>query len=227
MARKPFINPLTRKLRLNFAKRYVDKDKTFWENIIFADESAFELFVTKKGQWTWRRPNERFKAEHIVPTKKFGGGKIHIWGCMTASEIGWMCNLPQGLDGPTYVSIMEDELLKTAKLYFKKKNNFAILQDRAPVHNSRVVRNWMKRNQVQLIPWPTNSPDLNPIENLWADVKKRVAQNHINIYSRDQLWEAIQVEYENTPRDYCKTLADSMPARLAEVIKAKGYHTKY
>jgi len=77
------------------------------------------------------------------------------------------------------------------------------------------------------LPWSGNSPDLNPIEHLWAGLKKRLVKNNQKFTSKEQLWEAIQLEYEATPLNTCKKLVHSMPRRLQAVIPAKGRYTRY
>ena len=77
-----------------------------------------------------------------------------------------------------------------------------------------------------MLPWPAHSPDLSPIENLWADLKKRLEENHGEI-PRSRLWEVVDEEWEETSKEYRKNLFSSMPKRLAAVIKAKGGYTKY
>lgn len=227
MARKPALSSLGRKLRLNFAKTFVAKDPKFWDTVIFSDESAFEIFQTKKKQWVWRKPGERYQEDFISPRKKFGGGKIHLWGCFTSQGIGFLCHLPEGLDSETYLTILEEELLHTSEYYFGKRENFTLVQDGASCHTARQVRGWFKQHRIEVLPFPANSPDLNPIENLWAELKKRVAEKHPHIANKEQLWEAIEEEYETIPTEYCKHLAESMPARLQAVIDAKGGPTKY
>ena len=79
---------------------------------------------------------------------------------------------------------------------------------------------------IQTFEWPGNSPDLNPIENLWYVVKNKVSEKHPTSLSALQL--AIkEVWVKEISSDYCCKLIESMPHRLQEVIKNKGGHTKY
>jgi len=99
------------------------------------------------------------------------------------------------------------------------------MHDGAPCHRSKAVKNFFEKNRIQMLEWPGNSPDLNPIENLWNFMKKKVSEKHPS--SLDALQRAIkEVWFRDITPDYCCKLMDSMPRRLQEVIKNKGGHTK-
>lgn len=226
-AKKPFLNRQQRKARMNFAKLYLEKDENFWRSVIFTDETAFQIFPCFGGQWTWRRPSERLNPKNLAPSVKHGGGSVQVWGCFTAFGIGYLTRLPEGLDGDTYLEVLKDEFIKTMNMYFPKGKNITLQQDGASVHRKREVLAWLEKKKIPILPWPAQSPDLNPIENLWASVKLRVKQNHPNITSKEKLWEAIETEWENTSKEELDHLICSMPARLKAVLKAKGGPTKY
>ena len=77
-----------------------------------------------------------------------------------------------------------------------------------------------------MLPWPANSPDLNPIENLWAFVSRKVYDRSVypNIES---LWTKIQAEWADIPVSTLHKLYDSMPRRLEAVAKSRGSPTRY
>jgi transposase len=225
--KKPRLTKNQRQARLNFAREYVDKPIGFWKRVIFSDESSFPIFSTACGHWVWRRPHERYEPRSVIPTVKHGGGYLHIWGCLTYKGIGWMCSLPHGLDSETYLEILKDELQETTNFYFSKDEPIVFQQDGASVHTAKIILDWFKAKKMQLLNWPACSPDLNPLENLWANLKKRVAQNQGDLPTKDSLWEAIQKEWEATPVTLCKNLIESMHHRLKAVIDAHGGPTKY
>jgi len=138
-----------------------------------------------------------------------------------------MCKLPQGLDSETYIQILEDELQSTIQEYFPRGKPSVLQQDGASVHKSKVVQRYFREKMITVLDWPAQSPDLNPIENLWAELKKRIATRRGDITSKEALWEAIEAEWEATPKSFLENLIDSMPNRIEAVIKAKGGPTKY
>ena len=116
--------------------------------------------------------------------------------------------------------------MSTITHYFTDFKGVVFQQDGAGPHRAKVVTDFFRRQKYTVLPWPAHSPDLSPIENLWAALKKRVEENHGEI-PKAQLWKVVEDEWNATPDDYCKKLFASMPRRLAAVIKAKGGYTRF
>lgn len=112
------------------------------------------------------------------------------------------------------------------------------VQDNAPTHTARIVRNWLhsfaQENGLELLDWPPYSPDLNPIENLWKTLKERICKRYPelsempkNDESLQRLCEAAVEIWEEIESSMIKNLVRSMRRRLAAVIAAHGWYTKY
>ena len=101
------------------------------------------------------------------------------------------------------------------------------MHDGAPCHRSKVLKKFLEqKKKIQTLEWPENSPDLNPIENLWFVMKISVSKKHPTSLSVLQL--AIkEVWVKKNSSGYCCKLIESMPKRLQKVIEKKGGHTKY
>lgn len=88
------------------------------------------------------------------------------------------------------------------------------------------VKHYLHNAGIQNLAWPGNSPDLNPIENCWALLKRFVAKK--NTKTKEGFKQAIKEVWQNEiTTEYCQKLINSMPARIAAVITARGGHTKY
>ena len=74
---------------------------------------------------------------------------------------------------------------------------------------------------------PAQSPDLNPIEHLWGILKRKLASHKEPPASIDELWKRVEAEWEKISAKECRDLIESMPRRVAAVLKAKGGYTKY
>ena len=86
---------------------------------------------------------------------------------------------------------------------------------------------WFKSKNIDLIEWPALSPDLNPIENLWGILARRVYANGKQFKTKEELKTAIVRSWKEIDQSECQNLINSMPNRIFEVIKLNGAKTKY
>ncbi len=103
--------------------------------------------------------------------------------------------------------------------------DFIFQQDLAPAHTAKGTKSWFNDHGVTVLDCPANSPDLNPIENLWGIVKRKMRDTRPN--NADDLRAAIKVTWASIPPEQCHRLIASMPRRIDAVIHAKGGPTKY
>ena len=109
------------------------------------------------------------------------------------------------------------------------KRGFILGHDNDPKHTAARVKNYLsnkeEKGDLKVLAWPSQSPDLNPIEHLWKIVKqKRIG---VKATSADDLFQKVTNIWNEIPITTLKTLIESMPRRVQAVIDAKGQHTKY
>ena len=102
----------------------------------------------------------------------------------------------------------------------------AFIDDSAPCHRSKIVNNWKSSNNISRMDWPGNSPDLNPIENLWSILKRKLRKKP-NPNERKLCENLIRIWNNDIDKSILQKLADSMQNRIREVLKSKGNAIKY
>ena len=124
------------------------------------------------------------------------------------------------------VDLLKDNLNECFRKCKIARRKGILLQDGATCHTARVVSEYLDSNNIAYIkPWPGNSPDLNPIEHVWAEMKRLLADRDTS--SIPKLKAEIKDIWKNLDRDYLKTLIDSFHDRLREVIARNGKATYY
>ncbi len=127
------------------------------------------------------------------------------------------------MDGPFYVGILENQLLPSAQNMYGR--NWRLQQDNDLKHTSRVAKEFIAENGICVMDWPSNSPDLNPIENMWQimknNVEKRMPQNI------DELTRFLAEEWEAIPQETVNNLVASMKNRCESVLAKNGDRISY
>lgn len=222
--KKPYISKANVSKRLNYAKAYVLKTDNFWKNVLFLDESKFNVFGSDGRRFVWRKPNTALDVKNLQSTVKHGGGNVMVWGVMGCNGVGNLVFIDTTMDKNKYLQILRENL-KASALKIGLKDDFLLVQDNDPKHSSRIVKEWLLYNVKSTLPHPPQSPDLNPIEHLWDYLGKRVRESKIT--NKNQLKALILEEWNKISPEVTSKLVLSMKNRLQDVIKAKGYHTRY
>ena len=232
-ARKPFISEGNIKRRLAWCYDHVHWSIAQWRRVIFSDESPFVLRYNSKKR-VWRRANERYEKKHCVGTVKHDI-KIMVWGCFAAHGVGMFHRVVGLMEQVQYGNILVNCAFPSIDLLFGGPSDVLWQQDNDPKHTSkwcqRILaggRLWGNEHEypvVTKLDWPSQSPDLNPIENLWSILDQNLKDRHPN--NADQLFEILKEGWYALPADLLDRLACSMPDRIRDVIAAKGGHTKW
>ena len=93
-------------------------------------------------------------------------------------------------------------------------------EDNDPKHRSKLAVNWKRNNGVHEIYWPSMSPDLAPIENVWQLLKMNLRRKKIGNYR--PLVSAIKRECKSLPSELAVNLVHSMNNRISEVTESHG-----
>lgn len=221
--KKPLLTKKNRRARLKFARDHLLWGIDDWKKILWSDETKINR-VGSDGRVYVRRPKGKENdPRYTTTTLKHGGGNIKLWGCFSWRGVGPLAKIEGIMDQEKYKEILENHMLP-----FAEENlpiTWMYQQDNDPKHTARSVKRWFEDNFVTVIEWPSCSPDLNPIENLWFELKRSVKQEKIK--NMKELEEIAQQKWSLITPRMCQHLIESMPRRCRAVIDNKGYPTKY
>lgn len=227
--RKPYISPLQKLKRFLWCKERRNWTLDDWRRVIWTDESRFEVGFVGGTVWVWRDVDEKDLPSCLLPTFKSGRSSVMIWGSIAYGKKGPMVILPgESMNGPNYCKwVVRPVLGPFYKELEKEIGETIVMEDGAPSHRAKYTQAVKKRLKIQTMPWPPQSPDLNPIENLWRIMKARINKRQPPVSTKAHLTKALQEEWDLfTPADFDGLIA-SMMKRVKECIKNRGGSTHY
>uniref|UniRef100_A0A9J8C6G5 Tc1-like transposase DDE domain-containing protein n=1 Tax=Cyprinus carpio carpio TaxID=630221 RepID=A0A9J8C6G5_CYPCA len=194
-----------------------------WKHEVLQDESKFCMSFGNQGARVWRKTGEKEMPKCLKSSVKYPQS-VMVWGAMSAAGVGPLCFIKGRVNAASYQEILEHFMLPSAeKLYGDE--DFVFQHDLAPAHSAKTTGKWFTDHGITVLNWPANSPDLNPIENLWDIVKRKLRDARPN--TLDELKAAIEASWASITPQQCHRLIASMPRRIEAVISAKGFPTKY
>ena len=223
--KKPLFSKIQRKRRLEWTK-----DKRFWtfaqwRRVLFSDESRFTVQNHTGSCYVRRQTGEEYSPLCTLPTIKHPQS-LMVWGCMTADGVGRLTVCDGMMNGQKYISTLKNMMLPSARELCPDGERWYYQDDNAPCHRAKRVADWMKSSGVKTIDWPAQSPDLNPIENLWFRIGKIIAKDKPR--TKRELTEKIINAWNHVvTKEDLTNLVRSMPKRCQDVIKNKGWPIKY
>ena len=212
---------------LDFATTHLHWTPANWAVVISSDETKVNRLTSDRCEWVYKKAGDGLSDRLVKGTQKFGGGSLMIWGCMTWDGPGYATKIDGRMDAELYCQILEEELQESLAYYGKTVEDVIFQQDNNPKHTSKKAQTWFKDHGFEVLKWPAQSPDLNPIEHLWSHLKRKLAEYEEPPKGIQELWEWVEAEWEKIRVETCRGLIESMPRRVRAVYEAKGGYTKY
>lgn len=222
--KKPMIHERNQLKRMIFARSNVEESENFWKSIIWSDETSFKSIPKNQNQSAYMHSKTPMRLRPINPQVQNGGFTVMFWGCFSWYGLGPLKAIDGSMRQGPYIELLKEELLPELEA---APVHMTFMQDNAPCHKALSVMRFLEAEDIPTLEWPPQSPDMNPIENLWAIIKGRRQKKFGIPTSRDQLIDQVYATWLEITPELCKTLAMSAVHRLEDCIKVNGKATMY
>lgn len=221
----PILTPLHRRNRLVWATRHIRFTQRQWNSVVFSDESRFTLRFADGRVRVYRRRGERYAQVCVREVDRFGGGSVMVWGSFCAHGRSPLVVVQGNLNAVQY----RDQILQPVLLPFMQRHGpgLTFQQDNARPHTAIATQNFLRNAGVQVLDWPSLSPDLNPIEHIWDELGRRVRQQVNPPLTLQDLQHALAEQWRRLPRVVFTNVLRSMRRRCVAVRDARGGHNRY
>lgn len=232
---RPELSPIHALKRLQWAQEYQHFTPGDWARVKWSDECTVERGIGVKPIWTFTRPHDQLyeKDIHAIPCGK--GIKQMFWAAFGERMRTGLVPL-DGDPGSRRGGVTGDiiNILYQSFLPDLLQPGDIFMHDNAPVHTTGAVQATLDELGVEVMIWPPHSPDLNPIENLWALMKQKIYQLYPELEhapnktaSKELLIKAAKEAWNSLEDRILVRLSETMPNRVRAVIEADGWYTKY
>lgn len=133
-----------------------------------------------------------------------------VWECVTIHGVGRLCKIDGNMNSKKYISILQEAYLGTVKDLQANPHGFTLQADNDSKHTSKATCFCLEKNHIPTLSWPTNSPDMNIMENLWAYLKGHVRAHPKKPSNFTELQNVIQEEWNKISPEYVRKLYESM-----------------
>lgn len=228
--RKPFLTERHKAERLQWAQEHVNWSDRQWERVLWTDEASVRC-----GYWgqvyVTRRQDETFNEDCLIARfRKYSA--CMIWGSISQSGPKELFIFEQGsVDGMVFRRSIVPLIQKATTEMQQEGGIFGfnqravIMQDGASLHTAKATRDLFLSKELDVMKWPAQSPDLNPIENIWSLLKHRIGLHFPR--DREAVIRAARLEWSRLTVSDTSRACQSMRQRCQAVIDTQGGHTRW
>ena len=195
--------------------------------ILFSKECRFNLSHTDGRKTVYRPRAERFADACVTEWDR--GGSVLVWGGIMGGKKTGLIVLNENINAQTYINdVLAVEALPFIQFH---SPNVTFMHDNTRPHSAATTRQFLATNNVNVLAWPANSPDLNPIEQVWDKLECRVRRNHA-IHTVNDLAAALQAEWTNLPAPFkysvmltvCAVMSQRALHKMVDTLNIDTFH---
>lgn len=227
---KPATTRAQRKARVKFAQKWRHRTVAEWNKVVFSDEGAIPRFPKGNPNVVILPKDYPFTPRLQKKSASHGGGETKLWAAICPDGILAWQMYEGDMTASKYKAILKKNLIRRAEEYFEDEE-WVFQQDGDPAHTAHTTIEYLESHEnLSLMSWPSSSPDLNIIENLWSYMKDIYAKQEPARSMKEHSARVAALCEEMTGpahKAFFQHLYESLPKRMEEVISRKGYPTHY
>ena len=185
------------------------------------------MHPVKNRLTVWRYRGSRLRTRNIVPTFKSGYQTVSVCGGFSIHGQTSLVGTIGNFDRNTYRVIIDNQILPFIYDVHGSTDTFVLQENNCSPHRTSSSATYLRKDEVTRMKWPAQSPDLNPIENVWGSMKSRLRKRSLYPTSPMHLFSILNDMWNNLPDEYFKNLVESIYKRAKMVLHGKGRSTKY
>lgn len=220
----PALSPKWRSARRDFYRANLDCN---WKHVVFTDEKVFRLKKCGRLKYYARSFEEYQEKHHRLPRDT--APSVKVWGAISYYGVGPLFEVSQTMNCSDYTSKVLAPVLSTREQRGRLvgyargcPRDFVWQQDNASFHRAEAATKFFKKHNISVLKWPSYSPDLSPIENIWNMIEYKIRTRQIAsgvILRGKALLRAIQSAWYSITPQQCNVIVGSMPDRLNEMFR--------
>jgi len=225
---KPYLEERTKKARIEFARQHKDWSVADWNKVVWTDEAHFVVGEKYGNVAVWRKKDERDEEDCLAPKFKAKGTCFMVWGAFAGRNKSQLVVRKLGKDAKwTAKTMIGDVYPNTLLPFLDTITNPILMEDNAPIHAARMSQQWRDEHSIKKMDWPANSPDLNPMENVWHIMKYRIGRSRCRLSHAKDFPLALQQLWDGVSSDRLMSLVAGMPKRIMKLLTRRGGSLKY
>lgn len=221
VANEEDVSKILKRKRLQWCRQRKRENFRKW---IYSDESSFELknVSVPHRMFVHRTKREKYAECCTIALTTNSRQKLMVWGAISYTGPVAFGFVGGRINARRYIEVLTDNLLPFLdRIPLAQLNETIFQQDNATCHTARATQRFFEQNGIRAVLWPAKSPDLNPIERVWA-VLKRAVRNKGPTTIRGLRRTIEEAWNEQVTPKLCASLYDAIPRSITQVIERRG-----